>query len=306
VDKERNSSHKPRGGKFLPTTRGIFMKTGKTNWMLALPIATVLFLTQQAHALFTPELTAASNQVALYLTTLTNAGDGAEAKALNKALKALAKPSASVAQDYDLFVSASLKLGQFGLSDPNLFLIGSNTFVFFLNSADEQIDATAARIAALNDFVKTKKAASNQLAQARATLTAAETNANLQLALSQGRVVFTKITTANRLAAIGEAHSGFAPDSLDGKLLSFAGRDSSGTEELSPSGTFKENGNSAPDGTFTFTRSGLNSGTVVLNYDNGAVTTAQLNFKTTTSGKFAAHTEDTDGEDNDNGTFTIE
>lgn len=274
--------------------------------MLTLAIATMLFLAQQAHALFTPELTAVSNQVALYLTTLTNAGDGAEAKALNKALETLAKPSASVAQDYALFVSASLKLGQFGLSDPNLLSIGSNTFLFFLDSAEEQIEATADRIAALNDFVKTKKAASNQLAQARATLTAAETNGNLQLALSQGRVVFTKIATANRLAAVGEAHSGFAPDSLDGKLLSFTGRDSSGTEELSPSGTFKENGNSAPDGTFTFTRTGLNFGTLVLNYDNGAVTTAKLIFKTTASGKFTAHTEDTEGEDNDSGTFAIE
>jgi hypothetical protein len=282
------------------------MKTGKTNGMLMLALAAMLFLTQQAHALFTPELTAVSNQVAVYLTTLTNAGDGAEAKALIKALKTLAKPSASVAQDYALFVSASLKLGQFGLSDPNLLSIGSNTFLFFLDTADEQIHATANRIAALNDFVKTKKAASNQLAQARATMTAAETNANLQLALSQGRVVFAKIATANRLAAIGEAHSGFAPESLDGKLLSYTGRNSSGTEELSPSGTFKENGNPAPIGTFTYTRTGLNSGTLVLNYAAGAVTTAQLNFKTTTGGNFTAHTEEPAGEDNDNGTFTLE
>ncbi len=281
------------------------MKTGKTHWALTLAVAAMALLTQRAHALFTPELTSVSNQVAVYLTTLTNAEDKLQSNTVAKALKALSKPSISVDQDYSLFVAAALKLGPLAFQPP-FDEIGSNTFVFFLNTAAGQIGDTAARIAALNDFVKTKKAASNNLAQAVATLEAASTNSNPQLALLQGRQVFTKIATANRLAGIGEQHSGFAPDSLDGKLLSYTGSDESGMFLLQPSGDFKENGHADPDGEFTYERTGLNSGMLVLNHSSGGTTTAKLNFKTTTSGKFTVHVEDAAGEDNDKGTFTIE
>ena len=281
------------------------MKTGKTHWALTLAIAALALLTQRAHALFTPELTSVSNQVALYLTTLTNPEDKTQSNTVAKALKALSKPSTSVAEDYNLFVAAALKLGPLAFQPP-FGEIGSNTFVFFLNTAAGQIGDTAARIAALNDFVKTKKAASNNLAQAAATLNAASTNSDPQLALLQGRQVFTKIATANRLAAVGEAHSGFAADSLNGKLLTHTEPNSSGTVLLLPSGDFKENGHADPDGTFTYTRTGLNTGTLVLNNNDGDVTTVYLKFTTTTDGKYTGRIESVDGNESIKGTFTLQ
>jgi hypothetical protein len=285
-------------------TKQLIMKTGKLSWMLTLAIAVMALLTQRAHALYTTYLTQVSNQVAQYATTVTNAAEG---RAITNALKALSKPSTSVAEDYNLFVAATLKLGQFALADPNLFNAGSNTFAFFLNEAGGEIGATGARIAALNDFVKTKKAASNNLAQALATLNSAVTNPNPQLALLQGRQVFSKLKTANKLAAVGEAHSGFAPSDLDGKLLTHTEANSSGTVLLEPSGNFKADGSPDPNGTFTYTRTGLNTGTLVLNHDPGDdVTTAKLTFKTATSGNFTEHTESADGDTNSKGTFTIQ
>jgi hypothetical protein len=281
------------------------MKTGKINWMLTLAIAMMALLAQRAHALFTPELTAVSNQTAVYLTTLTNAEDKAQAKAVANALKALSKPSTSVAQDYNLFLAAASKLGPLAFQPP-FDTIGSDTFIFFVNQAEGQIGATATRIGALNDFVKTKKAASNNLAQAITILNLAVTNSNPQLALLQVRQVFSKITTANRLAAVGEQHSGFAADSLDGKLLTHTEGNDSGTVLLEPSGFFKEDGSPDPNGTFTYTRTGLNSGELVLDHDNGDVTTAKLTFQTTTSGKVTAHIDSLNGDENAKGTFTIQ
>jgi hypothetical protein len=266
----------------------------------------MVFFTQRAQALFTPELTVVSNQVAFYLTTLTNVEDKAQAKAAAGALKALSKPSASLPKDYDLFVAAALKLGPFALQPP-FGQIGSNTFAFFMGTAFGEIGTTAVRVAALNDFVKTKKAASNQVAQAIATLTTAVTNPNVQLALLQGRQVFSRIAKANKLAATGEAHSGLAANELDNTFLHHTSRHDSGIVHLLGGGNAVED-EGTPDeqsATYTYTRTGLNTGTLVLT-EGSSVTTVKLKFTSATGGKFTATIISSEGKEKDSGAFTVE
>ena len=110
------------------------MKTGKLLSMKVLVVAVVLALANQSHALVTPYMTALSNFTVYFVTTLTNPADQAEARAVNQALKDLAKPSASVAQDYNIFFSAAIHLGPFVLQEP-FGSGGSNVFALFLNDA---------------------------------------------------------------------------------------------------------------------------------------------------------------------------
>jgi len=286
------------------------MKNGKTHLFKTLTIATMLLLASRSHALFTPYLSGVSNDIALYATTLTDPSDKAEARVVARVLKDLSKPSTSVAGDYNLFLRAALHLGPFVLKPP-FGEVGSNAFLFFMSQAQTNLLVTAARIGALNDFIPTKKAASNQLVRAAATLGSVATAPDAQRALLLGSQVFARLAAANRLAAIGEAHPGFALDSLVGKLLEHHERGQSGTVHFDNATTVTETDSEGTStSAYTYTRTGLNSATLVLTHDEGggltSTTTVKIRFAATTRGTFTFRNQDSDGSVNIGaGTFTL-
>ena len=288
------------------------MNTKKLHRFSILVVAGLLLLSNRAHALFTPYMIVASNDFSALAATLTGstAQERAEAKALARALKDFSKPSDSVAGDYRLFVAAAIHLGPFALQPP-FGEVGSNLFSIFMVEAANEVVTTGDRIAALSDFVPTKKAASNQLAKAVAALTRVTTLTDPRLSILVGGQAYAKLVTANRLAAIGEAHPGFAPDSVVGMTIQHQEKGHSGhvqfdnaTEAID---TDDSDGSMQID-TYTYTRTALNAATLVLQHDGGSglnTTTVKLVFTSTTGGRFAFKDMRSDGTSQGTGTFTL-
>jgi hypothetical protein len=290
------------------------MKIGNAHWFKLLTIAALLLLAGRTHAFYTNYLDVVSNTLAGAYSVLTNnpAPSRAEKQQIaliGRALKTFSAPSTSVAGDYAIFLKAATQLGPIG-RQPAFLALGTNVFQVFTNEAQAEIVATGDRIAALSNFVRTKKAASNQLAQAQRTLDAIPSLTDIQLALVVGRQVFTKIVAANRLAQIGEEHPGFAPNGVVGKTLTHTQRGESGTVHFDNATTATD---SDDEGAFTrdytYTRTGLNTATLVLSNETESgtnTTTVKLRFTSATGGTFIFRQEEDGGTSNGNGTFTID
>lgn len=287
------------------------MNKGKLRWVFMLAVAATLLFGNRSHAYYTNFLDTASNALSFAYHSLTNTATNAlqrrQAAIVLRALRDLSKPSTSVAGDYNLFVAAALHLGPLAFT-PEFGPIGTNTFLLFTNEAQAQIDATAIRVAALNNFVRTKRPASNAVARARGTLNAIPTLTNPQLGILLARQVFAQIVIANRLATFGEAHSGFALNNLIGKTIQH-------TEQGETGSIFFNNDVQATqdallDTAYTYTRTGLNTATLVLVENEGggdSTTTVKLRFTSATGGTFTFRNVDSEGGiETGSGTFTTD
>jgi hypothetical protein len=288
------------------------MKIGNARWFKLLAVAALLLLAGRSHAYYTNYLDVVSNTLTIAYSVLTNEPAPTRVQKqqialIGRALKTLAKPSTSVAGDYALFVKAATQLGPIG-NDPLFLTLGTNVFQSFTNEAQAEIVATGDRIAALSDFVRTKKPASNQLAQAQRTLDSISSLTDIRLALVVARQVFTKIVAANRLAATGEAHPGFAADSLIGKSFVHTEHGNTGTVHFDDDTNATETDDEGTrTDTYTYTRTGLNTGTLVLNDSGGGsgTTTVKIHFTSATGGTFTFRHVGDDGNDSGSGTFTL-
>lgn len=233
-----------------------------------------------------------------------------QAGLIKRAIADLSKPAATPADAYKLFFNAAQHLGPLALQSP-FADFGSNIFNVFTNEAQAEIDCTTERVGALNSFVRTKKPASNQLAQAQATLNSIHTLTDPRIALLVARQVFVKIVAANKQAAIGEAHPGFAADNVIGLTLEHTERGGMGTvhfDDATQASETDSDGNSTP--TYTWTRTGLNTATLVLTNDEGggltSTTTVKIRFSSTTTGTFTFRNVDSDNSVNvGSGRFTL-
>ncbi len=288
------------------------MKLGNTHCFKLILVAAMLMLANRSHAIVTPYLESVSNTLTAIQATLTNntAQERQQRALIGRALRTLAKPSESVASDYSLFVTAATQLGPVAQT-PELLILGTNVFTAFTNEAQAQIIGTGNRLAALSEFVRTRNAASNNLKQAQRALDGIPSLRDFRQALFAGNQVFTKIATANRLAAIGEAKPGFAPNSVAGTSLTHSNRTDSSVVSFTDEThyTQTESGGGPVNGTYTYDRTGLNTATAVLTSGEGtpaeSVTTVKLIFTAANRGKFTSRTVDDTGTDNSSGTFTI-
>lgn len=287
------------------------MKTRKLRLSLALVAGAMLFA-GRSQAYYTNFLDVVSNTLTTAYNSITSNPtptklEKREAAAMKRALKDLSKPSTSVAGDYNLFLAAAQHLGPLAFS-AQFAPVGSNVFDAFTNEAEAEIEATAARVDALNDFVRVKRAASNQVAKAEATLISLSTLSDPRIALIVTRVVFARITAANHLAAIAEAHPGFAADSLVGRILHHEENNSNSgdvTFTSATEGTQTDSGGPQPF-TYTYERTGLNTATLVLSEDGGGTTTVKLRFTSATGGTFSfRHDGGGDDTQTGSGTFTL-
>lgn len=287
------------------------MKNGKLLSLKVLVVAVMLALANQSHALYTHYLDVAVETLtgfSNYLATLPSPAplDKKHLAEVKRALKDLAKPSDSAAGDYNLFFSAVAHLGDLATT-PTFDDIGTNAFNAFIGEAQSEFMSTYGRVAMLNDFVRTKRSASNQLAQVYAAFTTLSTTTNKQLGLLLGRRVFQRLTTANKLAALGEAHSGFAADSVIGKTLVYHVGTRMGSEafaDATHADSIDLDGTPGND-TYTYARTGLSTATLVLTSNGGGSTTVKAKFTSTTGGTFSFHNVSSDGTHNGTGTFTL-
>lgn len=279
--------------------------------MTRLLVAALLLLGSQAQAYYTNYLDVVSNTLSFVYTSLTNepsptASERQQIARIGRALRTLSKPSTNVAGDYNLFVKAATQLGPLA-GDPAFLELGTNVFDAFTNQAQVEIIDAGNRVAALNDFVRVKRGASNQVRQAQATLDRIPALSDIRIALLVGRLVFNKITVANRLAAIGERKPGFAPDAVVGTSITHSNAESSGVVSFVDGTNFTETevGGDPNSGTYTYTRTGLNSATLVLTSDDGLggqeEVTVKLVFTAEGRGKFNAR----NGQEASKGSFTI-
>jgi hypothetical protein len=247
-------------------------------------------------------LAAAQATLASELSTRTNdtPRDRREAKAITRALATLSLPATNTSQSYGLFLKAATQLGPLALEGP-IGLAGANVFGAFTNQAQAEIDCTAERVGALGEFNRSKRPASNQLAQAQRSLNSIEL-ANPQVALLLARQVYLKIVLANKLAGIGEAHPGFAPDGVAGKTLTHTERGRTGTVQFINDIEANETsatGDPHPS-TYMYDRNGLNTAGLKLTYPGDVAettntTNVKLKFLSSTNGTFTFKFEDADG-----------
>ena len=278
----------------------------------ALVAGVLLTLATHAQAYYTNYLDGVSNTLAYVQTTLTN--NTPQEKKLSvivkRALNDLSKPSTSVAGDYALFLNAAIHLGPLALQEP-FGSIGSNVFAAFQAEVQAELPVTYFRIASLNDFVRNKRPASNQLAQAIAKFGSIGTTVtDPQIGLLVAGQAFKNLTAAQRLVALGEANLGFVPASVVGLTMTHHERGQTGTEQFDDATNSTETDN---DGTrtvtYTFTRTGLNTATLVLSHTGGSgtsTTTVKLRFTSETGGTFTyKRVSPSDGTQTGPGTFTL-
>lgn len=279
-----------------------------------LVIAVMLLLATHAQALYTNYLdttVATLTGVSNYLATLPTPTPAQKKQltTVKRALQDLSNPSSTVAGDYALFLNAAIHLGPLALQEP-FGSLGSNVFAAFQTEVGVEIYSTAVRIASLNDFVPTKRAASNQLARSIAKFSSIGTTVtDPQLGLLVAGQGFKNLTAAQRLVALGEANQGFVPASLVGMTLTHHERGQTGTEKFDDATNATEtDGDGTRSVTYTFNRTGLNTATLVLSHTSGttSTTTVKLHFTSETGGTFTfKHTGSDGGSQSGPGTFTL-
>ena len=260
----------------------------------------MLLLANQSHALHTSYMTGLSNDLSGYYSVLTNTPSleaKKEARALLVALRDLKRPSTSVAQDYDRFFLAVLHLGNYAFTDPVLTGAGAAMSQQFLAHAFTNILQLSDRTNALNRFVVTRHAASRQIDQAFGLLLINIANAgdtsktNLQASLFRGRRIFSKLVLAEKLVVRGEARQGFAPSVLYvDSILAYTNRVGGGRITIKESDGYEDvNTVESQVGTYSYTRTGLNTATLILTeLGGGRVTTHKVTFRNATTGTYTS------------------
>jgi hypothetical protein len=184
--------------------------------------------------------------------------------------------------------------GQFGITL-------SNVFVNFVMEAHAGVASASNRVAALSDFQRNKRPAANQVRQAQRALDLQASTSSIQLAMLSVRLAFVKIAVANKLAAKAEANPGFAPESVAGETLNHTSSQDTGAITFTDETNFT-GGEDA--GTYTYTRTGLNSGRLRLTTVEEE-TTVTLVFKSSGSGVFSVVSVTPVGTFRERGTFTF-
>ena len=275
----------------------------------------MLLLATHAQALYTNYLdttVATLTGVSNYLATLPTPTptEKKQLATVKRALKDLSKPSTSVAGDYALFLNAAVHLGPIALQEP-FGSLGSNVFAAFQAEVGVEIYSTSIRLSSLNDFVRTKRPASNQLAQAIAKFSSIGTTVtDPQLGLLVAGQAFKNLAAAQRLLAQGEANQGLVPATLVGSTMTHMERGQTGTEQFDDGSNATEvDGDGTRSVTYTFTRTGLNTATLVLSHTGGSgtsTTTVKLRFTSETGGTFTfKRVSSSDGPQTGPGTFTL-
>jgi hypothetical protein len=292
------------------------MNTAK-SWLVKLVVAAaMLLLANQSHALSTPYMVQLSNDMSGYRAYLTAfvPGSEAEVKALGKALVDLSKPSTNVAQDYTRYFIASLHLGNFAFTDPVVTGGGVFAFTNFMNDAYAKIIELSATNNALNEFVRTRKAASNQLDQALALLlinVANSTNlskTNLQANLVRGHRIFSKLVKADKLVRRGVANQGYAPTDgiIVGGTLDYTAGDEVGSFTFTDATNYTQTvGTNVAVGTYVSTRTALHKITIVLSETGGGETTVNARFTAPGIGRFTYRFVDAFESGRGSGRFTL-
>lgn len=291
------------------------MNTAK-SWLVKLVVAAaMLLLANQSHALSTPYMVQLSNDMSGYQAYLTNfPGTEAEVKALGKALIDLSKPSTNVAQDYTRYFLASLHLGDFAFNDPVVTGGGVFAFTNFMNDAFAKIIELSIRTNALNEFVRTRKAASIQINQAYELLLINVANSsdlsktNLQANLVRGLRIFSKLVKAEKLVRRGEANQGYAPAGgvLTGGTLDYTVSDEVGSFNFMDETNFTQTvGTNVAVGTYTSVRTGLSTMTIELSETGGGVTTVKAKFTAPGIGRFTYRFVDAFESGKGSGRFTL-
>lgn len=226
---------------------------------------------------------------------------------LGKALNDFQKPSTSVAGDFNIFLAAAQHLMPLQRMPGSEILSGtlggvlSNAFTNFMMEAVVEIMQAGTRLAAISDFQPQKRQAVAQLNQAMNALNVVTTTDNLQIGMLSVRLAFMRIGTAMKLLAAAEAKPGLARNSLVGQALEHTQRGEMGTVQLIDALNYDSTDG---PGTYEYTRTGLNSGKLVLHGASGAETTVTMICKSSTRGTFKfVHVSDhtTRG----SGTFTL-
>lgn len=291
------------------------MNTAK-SWLVKLVVAAaMLLLANQSHALSTPYMVQLSNDMSGYRAYLTNfPGTEAEVKALSRALVDLSKPSTNVAQDYTRYFLASLHLGDFAFNDPVITGGGVFAFTNFMNDAFAKIIELSERTNALNEFVRTRKAASIQINQAYALLLINVANSsdlsktNLQANLVRGLRIFSKLVKAERLIVRGEANQGYAPTGgiVVGGTLNYTAGDEVGSFTFTDETNYTQTvGTNVAVGTYVSTRTALHKMTIVLSETGGGVTTVNARFTAPGIGRFTYRFVDAFESGRGSGRFTL-
>lgn len=272
------------------------MKTAKSLLIKFCVAAAMFLLANQSRALTTQYLADLSNNVAMYhafLSTSTNAADKIETRALARALRDLSWPTATVAQDYSRFFLATLHLGKFAFSDPILNAGGVVAFTNFMTDAFIQHYLLTLTNESLNPFVRTKKAASNALVQAGVLLQTNRFETNQSAGLLRGNRIFSKLVQAQRLVGHGLTHQGFAPTVLyAGSTLVHTNRGNVGTVTIQESDVYQDaDTEETVGGNYSYVRTGLNTGTLILDETGDGVGTIKLIFKNATEGRYTSRFE---------------
>lgn len=183
-----------------------------------------------------------------------------------------------------------LHLGDYAYSDANLTGPGVAVFQQFMSDAGAKIGELSFRTNALNEFVRTRKAASKQIDQALALLIINSTETNLQTGLLRGRRIFSKLVAAEKLVVRGEANQGFAPNdvNLAGGTLEYTQRDEDGTINFANETEYTQTTlEEVTAGGYTYTRTGLNTATIVLTEIGGSTTTVKTTFTSAGAGRYS-------------------
>ena len=288
------------------------MKTAKSILMKLFVAAALLLLAPASRALTTDYMVGLSNNLSGYRDMLApspDAEDQKKVRAFDRALKDLSKPASTVAQDYDRFFLAVLHLGSYAFTDSILVAAGDDVSVHFILDAAAQIGDLSARTNGLNDFVSTRKAAMKNIDQAYLLLLANISETNKQTALLRGRQIFKKLTVADKLVAKGEDRLGHAPNDSDlgGLRLDFEDKAGSGSVTFENNTFYNQPvGADTVQGTYAYTRTGLDTAVVVLTEIGGSrVTTLKLKFASGEGGKFAYKIVGGEDKGSSAGTFTL-
>ncbi|HMJ89096.1 MAG TPA: hypothetical protein VK530_04735 [Candidatus Acidoferrum sp.] len=208
-----------------------------------------------------------------------------EHKQLGKALKAFNKSSTSVAGDYKIFIGVATALlplqgtapaeiaGPLGVGSTNAF----NSFVL---EAQAQVGELSARLAAVTPLQPLRRAASNQVAAAVRSLITAGTTTDLRIGILSVGLALNKLVVARKLTEKAEAKQGFALDSLEGNTFTHVEPSETATILFVDHEIFSPPvGEEGDYGTYTYTRNGLSTATLVLvSQPEGNTTTVKLRF----------------------------
>lgn len=241
-----------------------------------------------------------------YLDSLTNAlqakldsgtlTTAAQTNAINSALTRLNQTTKTLSQDLSAFGSAVSTLNTEFAEDADVVAAETTTFNAFLAEAEAQLAEVEDDAGALDTVPPSLE---NALNQARIAHTNATTETNsLTQRINDLRLLFTKIKVAQiQLAKAnkGNKDKDKAPDSVEGRSITVTTKvDGSKPVKttLAADGTYATDEES---GTWAYTKTGADTGTITLTAEGGATHTLDVTFKNPNKGTFTNEAEGTSG-----------